>query len=492
LTACGGSDDPDAQSGVAASGGAAGTGGAAAGSGGSTNPAVGGSGGDAGASGSDAGATGGGTTGGAAGSAGTGATGGSGGSSSSNNGPPPQFTAHVVDDAASGPAFAAVTDVNQDGKLDILVSMFGQVGFNIPDGEVRAYLQGATLDDWSQVSVMPTSAGYRWPNGITVEDIDDDGDHDVFVPLGFLTCDAIPMAGPCGALIWIENAPSGWTIHEIVPDGNELFFHHVELVDLDGDGIRDALTVGERKPTFGASVSKVMWFKGIVGADRFDRTPIELGEGLGSIPTAVDLDEDGDLDIVSAEFFHANAASFAWMENPGDPTQPFTRHVIADDVGPSIQLSLAPDLYGDGVTRAIGSNHTNTQDDASTPESAVYVFDIPAPGAVSSAGPWPKVKISQGILSDKSPMFGPMAAPGIFGTGDIDGDGDTDVLLSGDGDPHVYWLRQMGPGQFDTLVLEPQLKQAGGMKVVDLNGDGKNELIVTGYEDNAVRVYERQ
>jgi len=56
----------------------------------------------------------------------------------------------------------------------------------------------------------------------------------------------------------------------------------------------------------------------------------------------------------------------------------------------------------------------------------------------------------------------------------------------------VLWLRQMGPGQFETHVLESQLKQAGGMKVVDFDGDGKNELLVTGYEANSVRVYIRQ
>ncbi|MFW5740610.1 MAG: FG-GAP repeat domain-containing protein [Myxococcota bacterium] len=404
----------------------------------------------------------------------------------------PTFAAHVVDANAAGPAFAEVLDLNDDGKLDILVSMFGNLGMSIPDGEVRAYLQGATLDDWTVEALLPPSAGYRWPNGLTLFDIDGDGDQDVFVPFGFLVCDAIPLAGPCGALIWMENTPSGWTIHEIVPDGNELFFHHVDFADIDGDGIRDAITVGERKPTFGESVAKLMWFKGTASGDRFEKTPIEVGDGAGSIPTAVDLDGDGDVDVVSAEYFRPDAASFVWMENPGDATQPFTRHVIADDVGPSIQLTLVPDLYGDGVLRAIGSNHTNTQDDPSAPESAVYVLDVPEPSAVKTVAAWPKVKISQGIVSDKSPMFAPMAAPGIFGHGDIDGDGDIDVLLSGDGDPHVYWLRQMGPGQFETHVLDPQLKQAGGMKVVDLNGDGKNELIVTGYEANVVRVYERQ
>jgi hypothetical protein len=88
-------------------------------------------------------------------------------------------------------------------------------------------------------------------------------------------------------------------------------------------------------------------------------------------------------------------------------------------------------------------------------------------------------------------MFAPMAAPGIFASGDIDGDGDLDLLVAGDGDPKVYWLEQTGNGTWNQWVLETSLKQAGGIHVVDLDGDGRNELVVTGYEANAVYVYVR-
>jgi hypothetical protein len=115
------------------------------------------------------------------------------------------------------------------------------------------------------------------------------------------------------------------------------------------------------------------------------------------------------------------------------------------------------------------------------------VLDIPA----DPKQPWPKTAITSGIKSVPGMPIAPMAAPGIFGAGDIDGDGDIDILLSGDGDPRVFWLQQNGPGDFTQHVLEQDLGQAGGMLVVDLNGDGKNELVVTGYEDNKVYVYER-
>ena len=143
---------------------------------------------------------------------------------------------------------------------------------------------------------------------------------------------------------------------------------------------------------------------------------------------------------------------------------------------------------GDGVLRAVGANHTNTAQASPDPwESAAFVF---TPGA-DPTQPWAKTQITSGIVSSAGSMLAPMAAPGILGTGDIDGDGDLDVLLSGDGDPRVFWLEQTAPGSFTQHVLETSLGQAGGCVVTDLDGDGANELVVTGYEDNVIYVYVR-
>jgi hypothetical protein len=60
------------------------------------------------------------------------------------------------------------------------------------------------------------------------------------------------------------------------------------------------------------------------------------------------------------------------------------------------------------------------------------------------------------------------------------------------GDPRVLWLEQVRPGRFVTHVLEEQLTQAGGMVVADLDGDGQNELVVTGYDANVIYVYRRE
>ncbi len=173
----------------------------------------------------------------------------------------------------------------------------------------------------------------------------------------------------------------------------------------------------------------------------------------------------------------------------GGPGGDWVRHVINDEIGESIMFEFVPDLCGDGALKAIGSNHTNTADSPQTPESQVVMFDVPEdPDDMKQ--PWPMTKISQGIKSRQSPMGGPQGAPGIFGWGDADMDGDIDILVSGDGDAKVYVIEQTGPCTFETRILAKAMGQAGAMLVVDTDNDGVNELIVSSYEANVVRAYE--
>lgn len=173
-------------------------------------------------------------------------------------------------------------------------------------------------------------------------------------------------------------------------------------------------------------------------------------------------------------------------EGPGGK---WARHVINEEIGESIMLRFVPNLCGDGALKAIGANHTNTKDDPKTPESQVVLFDVPTdPVAVRS--PWPMRKISEGIVSRKSPMGGKQGAPGIFGFGDADMDGDIDILVSGDGDANIYVIEQTSPCEFETRVLATAMGQAGVMLVEDIDKDGVNELIVSSYEANAVKAYE--
>ena len=406
------------------------------------------------------------------------------------------FQRYAVDAAADGPAYVSIGDIDGDGRKDLVVSNIGPVIHDDTTGAITLSRARINLyrrlsdgfDCWEKTPILTDSEKFYFPGQSTLEDIDGDGDLDIFAPFGFFVCQFdSQIGGPCGALAWFENQGGSFVRHDIVPFGHDHFFHKAKFIDIDGDGIKDLVTVGEA-----FSGPKAQWFKGTKTADRFDTTAHPIGDGLGSFPEVLDIDGDGDLDLASAEFFVTNG-SFAWFEQTEAPSMvnpngTWVRHVINDDSSKSIQLSMVPNLYGDGLTRAVGTNHTNVNKmPPDTVESAVFAFDIPNDPTL----PWPKKVISSGIVCRPNMGVAMQGAPGVFGYGDIDGDNDIDLAVSGDGDVHTYWLEQTAPGEFATHVLEEQLGQAGGGHVVDIDGDGRNEVVFTGYEDNRVYVYTR-
>lgn len=386
-------------------------------------------------------------------------------------------TSVVVDADPKKPAFIHVADLNGDGAPELIVSAFDGSG-PFGSGRVYIYKQKTPHDpsSWTR-EVLPGSNGTRFPNGASTHDIDGDGDLDIVVPSGFLAC--APTS--CGALAWYEKTSAGWSKHGLL-SGKSRFYHHVEHVDFNGDGIKDLVTVGENKGLSGDGSTEVQLFAGKNTSTRFATTPVKLASGLGSFPSVRDIDGDGDLDIASAEYF-GSSGSFAWLENTGSP-QSFSKHFLDSTSGKAIQLSFIPNLFGDGKLRAVGSNHTNTQDNPAAPESAVFVLSKPA----DPTGAWPKTKISTGIQSVPSPPFGPQGAPGVFAYGDPDGDGDIDVVVHGDGDPRVFVLEQTAPGQFKTVVLVDNFDQ-GGVAVRDLDGDGIDEIIASSYGKNKLQIF---
>lgn len=417
-------------------------------------------------------------------------------------------TKHLVTNA-TGASFVNIADFDQDGKNDIILSAWGKK-------EVTTSMKGTVTilknkfsgdlgeNNWEADVVFSKEENVCFPNEVNITDVDGDGDNDAIVPSGFLACLANPLVKSNQyGLVWFEKANDGsWQRHDIVPyktkvNGRHLlYFHRAILVDLDHDGINDLLTVGEIKNGTGDEYAETYYFKGNNGPDRFDKTPIFLGEGGGSLPLLNDVDEDGDLDIVTAQYFGYEGAivdgniktSFAWFERTGrgeDTT--FEKHAINKiDVGPSIQLSPVENLYGDGITRYVGANHTNSLSDPYWPHEAVYVYDVPE----RATDFWDQVLISDEIFSKKSPMLGKMGAPGVFGTGDVDGDGDIDIMVSGDGDSRILFIEQVEPGVFVTNVIDDGNIGQAGLVVGDLTGDGIPEVVVSTYDGNAVFVYE--
>lgn len=416
------------------------------------------------------------------------------------------FKRFVADSNPMNPAFVTVDDLDEDGKLDMIVCQYGASTNLSMTGRIDIYWGTGKVNQWTRQQ-LNICGDIKFPHPVKVADLNGDGIKDIVVPGGFLACSANPMAGgDCGVLFWLEGTgnKNQWKRHDIVKMGYDHFFFDVSLVDIDGDGIDDILTNAELKTAGvlgigGSQDEKLMWFKGTKTPDRFDTTPTIISDGNGGpFPKFVDINGDGKKDIALAQYFNDNIAtegSFLWFEQVDAKNNQWTKHIIDNESGESFMLEIIDDLCGDGVRRAVGVNHVNTTDNKNGPKEGVFIFDIPA----NPTQPWPKRNVATDIKSRKSPMTGPQAAPGLFGYGDITGNGLIDLVVSGDGDSRVFWFEQTESCNFVQHTLDGKagasinssgsFGQAGGMKIVDLDGDGKNEVIVTLYEDNKLYIY---
>jgi len=420
--------------------------------------------------------------------------------------------------AASSPAaltaaYTAVGDVDGDGQTDIVFTRESNLP-NITAGRVFLLQWDGDLSTWDP----PVVVGNGPPPGVPVlYDVDGDSDVDIVNGGGNVLCESIPQflgGGPCGGVRWFEQDGGNWTARVVLNDQDHSPVE-VALADLDDDGLQDLVVSADRLATVtgGASdTTETYWLRGTDTSPYFETTKRPIGDAGGAHPQLVDLDGDDDLDILVAQRGDG-PAGFVWFEQvvaPGagapvpvedtdtddtDVPAPlpdagtWQLHVISADQGPGYMLRAFDDLQGSGPT-FIGTNHTNTSaNPPDTDDSVVLRFTKPTDPTTT---PWPDAVISDTITSRAPLATEPLAAPGEVVAGDVDDDGDLDLLVSGYGDARVLWLRQGPAGTYTQLDLLADAGRARGLQVVDLDGDDDHEIVMTLFESSEVVVLQKQ
>jgi hypothetical protein len=276
-------------------------------------------------------------------------------------------------------------------------------------------------------------------------------------------------AGPAGAAAASAAAVAAARLDAIGLDGPDDLLAAdggcLLAADLDADG-RDDVVLADRR-------GALRWYRPV---DRTATTLLAARDGAGpdaadaevadggiAACDAADVDGDGDADLVVA-----SATALAWLENPGTSAAagpaldadddeaaatpaPWDRHVVADlDVAPS-GLALASISDDSGL-------------DIVTADAAGIHLWVDLHGAWSS---W--------LLAPPSAAAsGGSSGPGPLVVGDLDGDGDAD-LVSGDGwlvDPGPSAARG-GPWPVRALPVDGPAAVATG----DVDGDGRTDLV---------------
>jgi hypothetical protein len=271
---------------------------------------------------------------------------------------------------------------------------------------------------------------------VALGDLDGDGDLDAFV--------ANDGQAGGGNAIWLNNGgnqggePGTFAISEqSLGTGTS-----VELGDVDGDGDLDALVanffdVGTVWLNQGGAQS------GTPGA--FVDSEQRLGEAKCWDVELGDLDGDKDLDA----FFANEQVDRVWL-NDGSGTFTDSGQILREVRTCNVELG---DLDSDGDLDAF-----------------VGGFHEPA-GVWFNDGLGTFEKGGQGLTASHRPVHG-------LGLGDIDGDGDLDAVVGiADQDPNDIWLND-GHGKFRGRAQKLHSSLVQGLTLGDLDGDGSLDVFM--------------
>jgi FG-GAP-like repeat len=276
------------------------------------------------------------------------------------------------------------------------------------------------------------SLGNTNSRGVSLGDVDGDGDLDAFVG----------TEGQ-GIRVWLNDG-SGL----FVDSGQSLGSDHsysVSLGDVDGDGDLDAFVAN-----YYGEPNRV-WLND--GSGVFSDSGQSLGGSQSILVTLGDVDEDGDLDAFVA---NNNQPNRVWL-NDGSGNFTDSGQTLGNNGSHSASLG---DVDGDGDLDAFVGNYGGNR---------VWLND------------------GSGLFTDSGQSLGSDSSEYVS-LGDVDGDGDLDAFIANLGEPNRVWLND-GSGTFTDSGQSLGSAHSHSASLGDVDGDGDLDAFVANHYDQPNRVW---
>jgi hypothetical protein len=318
-----------------------------------------------------------------------------------------------------------VVDIDGDGNLDIFCAEMRLDGGNA-DAKMWVFL-GDGDGNFTQTEV---ATGYG-NHESKVGDLDGDGDLDILdKPYNWDT----PRVD-----VWLNNTNpplDRWQRH-VIDSARPWQAIFITSADMDGDGHKDVIAGG-------------WWYKN-PGSSGDTWTRNTIGSPLNNMAAVYDFDGDGDMDVLGTQGKGPESnPNFVWARNDGSGGFTIFDNIESGD-GDFLQGVAVERFQDSGPLEVALSWHAAGK--------GIQRLTVPLD---PSSGTWARDQIS------------PTSQDEALSAGDIDRDGDSDILLG------TKWLRNDG-----TSWSEHTLNATSGApdrnRLADIDGDGRLDAVV-GFE----------
>lgn len=399
------------------------------------------------------------------------------------------FEEHLVlQAAANSPEYLNTADIDGDGDLDVF-------SVSSADQKLAWYENIDGNGNFGDQQIISNTLGYL--GSLCSADFDGDGDIDV-------------LAGNYNnSISFFKNSDGfgNFVLQQEILNGSD-FLHPA---DLDGDGDMDILS---------ATISDdiVVWYENTDGLGTFGPQIVITNEADGANAVfAADIDNDGDMDVLSASRYDDKVS---WYENLDGQGVFGEEQLIA--IVQSVKTIYATDIDGDGNVDVVtgadsGSTYLvwyknvdglgNFNEAQQVPISLGSVahltcsdFDndgdqdvvIASTNGANSEIAWYENEDGLGAFGEQNHVSLDVNYPKYAGAADLDGDGFTDILSLSQFDHKMAWYRNNdGLGSFgEQQIIAPSSAFVKSVFASDIDGDNDMDVISASRNDNTVAWYQ--
>ncbi len=343
------------------------------------------------------------------------------------------FVTRGVDSESSSNCSRIISaDINNDGYKDILSAchLFEEGGTPFSDfKEGLAYIEfDKNINGFKKESLL--SENFNNPKASVITDIDNDGDSDIIV-----------ISNGDNKVSWFEDIDGTQNFSSQHTISNTLYDPaHVIAVDIDDDDDDDIFVSSQLE-------NKIVWYRN--NGDGSFENEVILTTNLKRpyMVNASDIDKDGDLDILSG----SNDGKIVLFENIDGLGSFRQQEIISTEIR--------------GITSIYVADFDNDNND-----------DI----LVKSRGDGPNLSwyrnldgIGNNFKEEQVIEYSSSGNP-FLDIGDIDNDGDLDILVSMDGDTYLSWFENIdNKGKFNNgnIIYNRGYRTSAMLEDVDLDGD---------------------